>query len=87
MTLRSFSAFATAATQLGAFGTLLNSTLRLRLLGLGHLSLLRLLLILGLLDALLDLTVRSAAVQMYCTFVYSNTREQNRFYWQHQTDG
>jgi hypothetical protein len=59
------SALATAATQLGALGTLLDRALRLRLLGLGHLRLLRLLLILGLLDALLDLAAKvSVGVQM-----------------------
>ena len=53
------SALPTATTQLGALGTLLDRALRLRLLGLGHLRLLRFLLILGLLNALLDLAARS----------------------------
>jgi len=64
MTFSVLSALAAAAAQLGALGTLLDRALRLRLLGLGHLRLLCLLLILGLLDALLDLAARSVTVQM-----------------------
>lgn len=57
--IKKSSALSTTTTNLRALGTPRGGALRLRLLGLGYLSLLRLLFILGLLDAFLDLTKSS----------------------------
>lgn len=56
--IKKSSALSTTTTNLRALGTPRGGALRLRLLGLGYLSLLRLLFILGLLDAFLDLTAQ-----------------------------